>query len=71
MTPGREYSRPRWTESQNGNRPPISRSFFASGEKLFLENRKGITNLSPGAHTLEVTALEKPVTLLGAFVYGD
>jgi hypothetical protein len=51
---------------QPANQPFV----FASGEKAFLENRKGITNLSPGAHTLEITALEKPVTILGAFVYG-
>jgi hypothetical protein len=50
---------------QPANQPFI----FASGEKLFLENRKGIRDLAPGAHALAVTALEKPVTLLGAFVY--
>jgi hypothetical protein len=53
------------TWKQPTNQPFV----FADGKKVFLENRKGIRNLSPGAHTLEVTALEKPVTLLGAFVY--
>jgi len=42
---------------------------LVGGESVLLENRKGILNLAPGEHELEVTAIEKPVTLLGAFVY--
>lgn len=42
---------------------------LASGESVLLENRKGILNLPPGEHELEVSAADGPVTLLGAFIY--
>lgn len=42
---------------------------LASGEKVYLENRKGILNLPFGMHQLEVQAINAPVILLGAFSY--
>jgi len=42
---------------------------IASGEKVYMENRKGILHLPFGVHELEVTAKDAPVILLGAFSY--
>jgi len=42
---------------------------LASGEKVYMENRKGILHLPFGVHKLQVTAKQAPVILLGAFSY--
>jgi len=41
----------------------------ASGEALFMENRRGILGLPYGWHILTVTAADGPVSLLGVFTY--
>lgn len=41
----------------------------ATGRQLFLENRKGIRGLTYGLHAIRITAVEKPVALLGIFSY--
>ncbi len=41
----------------------------ASGKALFMENRKGVHGLGYGWHHVEVTAVDKEVSLLGAFTY--
>ncbi len=41
----------------------------AAGNKLYLENRKGILNLGYGIHTLQFEALDAPVQVLGVFTY--
>jgi hypothetical protein len=40
-----------------------------AGEKLFLENRRGILDLGYGWHRVELRAQDKPVALLGLFSY--
>lgn len=39
------------------------------GTRMFMENRRGIRDLSYGQHTLRVRAVGGPVALLGAFSY--
>jgi len=41
----------------------------AAGEKLYLENRRGIRGLPWGVHALRVKARGGPATLLGVFAY--
>ncbi len=49
---------------------PTNESFAdAAGQKLFMENRKGICGLAYGLHTIRITAVDKAVVLLGVFSY--
>ncbi|HXT59021.1 MAG TPA: SGNH/GDSL hydrolase family protein [Pirellulales bacterium] len=41
----------------------------ASGESIYLENRRGIRCLAFGVHTLRITTAERSVALLGVFSY--
>ncbi|MBI2298265.1 MAG: hypothetical protein HYU66_04815 [Armatimonadetes bacterium] len=41
----------------------------ASGEARYMENRRGLRNLSYGWHTVKVAAADGPVALLGVFTY--
>ena len=40
-----------------------------SGEKIFMENRKGIQRLPYGGHTFTFKALKAPVALMGLYSY--
>ena len=40
-----------------------------SGEKIFMENRKGIQGLPYGIHTVTFMALKAPVTVMGLYGY--
>ena len=40
-----------------------------SKEKLFMENRKGVNGLAFGMHTIKLTAVGKPVKVMGVFAY--
>lgn len=40
-----------------------------TGDKYFLENRKGILNLPYGNHRIRIEAADKPVSVLGIFTY--
>lgn len=51
-------------------REPADAPFtLASGEKVYLENRRGVRDLPFGVHELEVEAVGGPVAILGAFSY--
>ena len=40
-----------------------------SKEKLFMENRRGVNGLAFGMHTIKLTAVGKPVKVMGVFAY--
>jgi len=42
---------------------------FLNGDKWFMENRKGINNLSYGLHKIKIEASKGPINILGLFVY--
>ncbi len=49
---------------------PTDRAFTtASGESLYLENRRAVRGLPYGVHTLRISAADASVALLGAFTY--
>ena len=47
------------------NQPFVMRS----GEKIFMENRKGIQGLPYGVHTVTFKALKGPVSVMGLYSY--
>ena len=54
-----------WTAVEAANRPFVD----AQAQEHYIENRKGIRGLPEGLHTVRVEAVERPVPLLGLFLY--
>jgi hypothetical protein len=51
-------------------RQPTNAAFTtAADEKVFMENRKALPSLPFGVHMIRLTAVDRPVTVLGVFAY--